>query len=71
MLRLKEVASQSEMFSKRVLENRVNQLIAWMAQVATTAKCFLLTGRLYWLLGVDRIRVFSLRASQRWPQILL
>ena len=51
MLRLKEVASQSQTFPKRALEKqRVKQLIEWMAQAATTAQCFLLTGRLYWLL---------------------
>ena len=51
MLRLKEVASQSETFPKRALQKqRVKQLIEWMAQAATTAECFLLTGRLYWLL---------------------
>jgi hypothetical protein len=26
--------------------------LKWLAQAATTAKCFLLTGRLYWLFGV-------------------
>jgi hypothetical protein len=51
MLRLKEVASQSETLPKRVLEKLVKQSIEWMAQAATTAQCFLLTGRLYWLLG--------------------
>ena len=54
MLRLKEVASQSQTFPKRALEKqRVKQLIKWMAQAATTAECFLLTGRLYWLLLVS------------------
>ncbi len=32
-------------------KQRVNQMIEWLAQAATTVKCFLLTGRLYWLLG--------------------
>jgi hypothetical protein len=51
MLRLKEVASQSETFPKRALEKqRVMQMIEWMAHPATTGLCFLLTGRLYWLL---------------------
>jgi hypothetical protein len=30
---------------------RVKQLIEWMAEAATTAEPFLLTGRLYWLFG--------------------
>ena len=52
MLRLNEVASQSQTFPKRGSENqRVKQMIDWMAHPATTAECFLLTGRLYWLLG--------------------
>ena len=51
MLRLIEVASQSETLAKRVWENHESKIIAWMAQPATTAQCFLLTGRLYWLLG--------------------
>ena len=63
MLRLKEVASQSETFSKRALEKqRVKQMIEWMAQAATTAQCFLLTGRLYWLLAIRR-------QSDRFPQV--
>ena len=32
MLRLIEVASQSETFSKRVWENHESKIIAWMAQ---------------------------------------
>ena len=54
MLRLTEVASQSETFSKRVLEKTTCQstcLHGW-PNPATTAECFLLTGRLYWLLDL-------------------
>lgn len=45
-------------------------MIEWMAQAATTAQSFLLTGRLYWLLGgaelaaridVKRILIHSLQ----------
>jgi len=53
MLRLKEVASQSETFSKRELKRTTSQstcLNGW-PNPATTAECFLLTGRLYWLLA--------------------
>ncbi len=53
MLRLKEVASQSETFSKRELKKTTSQstcLNGW-PNLATTAECFLLTGRLYWLFG--------------------
>lgn len=35
-------------------KQRVKLLIEWMALAATTAQCFLLTGRLYWLLGDAR-----------------
>ena len=55
MLRLKEVASQSETFSKRELKKTTSQstcLNGW-PNLATTAECFLLTGRLYWLLYGD------------------
>ena len=52
MLRLTEVASQSVTFSKRVLENHESkQLLNGWPHPVTTAQCFLLTGRLYWLLG--------------------
>ena len=57
MLRLTEVASQSETFSKRVLEKTTSQstcLHGW-PNPATTAECFLLTGRLYWLLDAGFI----------------
>jgi hypothetical protein len=46
-----EVASQSEPFANPVAKPRLNQSLEWMAQSATIAKSFLLTGRLYWLLG--------------------
>ena len=52
-----EVASQSETFSKLVAKQRVNQIVKGMALAATTAKSFLLTGRLYWLLS--RIHILS------------
>ena len=54
MLRLKEVASQSETFSKRVFKKTTSQstyLNGW-PNPAITAESFLLTGRLYWLFGV-------------------
>src|SRR5450432_4049926 len=56
MLRLTEVASQSESFVKPTLRKAktktsfvTNCLIATLP--AIRSKCFLLTGRLYWLLG--------------------
>ena len=55
MLRLMEVASQSETFSKRVLEKqKLNSTMLlpgppWAGRL----KSFLLTGRLYWLLGIS------------------
>src|SRR5437667_3668852 len=58
MLRLTEVASQSETFSKRVLEKTTSQstcLHGW-PNPATTAECFLLTGRLYWLFDCASMR---------------
>lgn len=57
MLRLTEVASQSESFVKPTLRKAktktsfaTNSLIA--TPRAIRLKCFLLTGRLYWLLGL-------------------
>ena len=45
----------------------VKQLIEWMAQAATTAQCFLLTGRLYWLLYVVvKYHVCSVGAEFCW-----
>ncbi len=53
MLRLKEVASQSETFPKRALEpNESTRGLNGWPNPATTAQCLLLTGRLYWLLGI-------------------
>jgi hypothetical protein len=53
MLRLKEVASQSETFSKRVWQkqNRNRTLLLPGPLRAGRLNSFLLTGRLYWLLG--------------------
>ena len=54
MLRLKEVASQVETFSKRVWQKQKPQemrIVLIGPLRAKASKCFLLTGRLYWLLG--------------------
>jgi hypothetical protein len=63
MLRLTEVASQSETFPKRALQKLVKQLIEWMAQAATTAQSFLLTGRLYWLFGAAALLLLQRTSS--------
>ena len=51
MLRLTEVASQSQTFSKRELKTTSQRYLTGWPQAATTAESFLLTGRLYWLLS--------------------
>ena len=55
MLRLKEVASQSETFSKRMAQKQnAIELSCFPAQPpAGRLNSFLLTGRLYWLLRID------------------
>jgi len=52
MLRLKEVASQFESFSKRVWKNKnaIDLCCFPGPPPAGRLKSFLLTGRLYWLL---------------------
>ena len=52
MFRLNEVASQSETFSKRALQKQKrNRTYCFPGPPrAGRWKCFLLTGRLYWLL---------------------
>ena len=64
MLRLKEVASQSETFSKWVLQKqKSNRAVLLPGPPAGRLRSFLLTGRLYWLLGADpRVPRFA-RAS--------
>ena len=57
MLRLKEVASQFESFSKRVWKNKnaIDLCCFPGPPPAGRLNSFLLTGRLYWLLAVDAI----------------
>ena len=66
MLRLKEVASQVETFSKRVWQKQKPQemrIVLIGPLRAKASKCFLLTGRLYWLLGASLGR-HTLRVSE-------
>jgi hypothetical protein len=72
MLRLNEVASQSGTFSKRVLEKqkRNRTMLLPGPPRAGRLKSFLLTGRLYWLLGcayLTRVRFSEPRACMSFP----